>query len=201
MIYCLFLAGYHGSGKDTGYDFFKKTCDVNQTPCIRVSIADYIKIDAANKFGFDLQDAHDRAKKDEPNIMLHGKSPREVCRKYAEDKFRENKTYFSDLAINDLKETLRKNPVSVQQDMFVIITDFRFREDYYNFVRKLEDCIKRIIFRAIWIERKQNKVPDPVLEPEERALDDFAFDDQIDNSSSLEDYEKSIKNTMIKMTK
>lgn len=199
MIYCLFLAGYHGSGKDTGFECFKRCCDVDGTQCIRVSIADYIKIDAAKQFGFDLKDAHDRTKKDEPNVKLNGKTPREVCRKYAEDKFRENKTYFSDLAISDLKKTFCENPVSAQKDMFVIITDFRFREDYYNFVQSLEDCVKRIIFRAIWIERKQIKVPDPKLEPEERALDDFAFDDQIDNSSSLEDYEKAVKDIMVKM--
>ena len=178
----IFLAGYSCSGKDTVADYLVKHKGYR-----KFAFADSLKQLCAMKYHFDITKCyHQAGKKEMITIQMPEESQKLGAPKIMEFSVR-------DILINEAQFQRKRNPnifveelvkrLSTCTNEHIVISDFRYLNEYYYFKRNGK-------FEINTIRINRDSIV-PMKDPSEHQLQDFSFGYQIENNSTLSQlYEK-----------
>jgi hypothetical protein len=163
----IMASGLISSGKDTLADLLVKFKGYK-----KFSLASVLKKFASEKYGFDENLCHTQEGK--KTIVFAGKTVRELLIIESEAAKAMDKYYFADKVIKCI----------LQDDSSkIVISDFRFPEEYLRFKEFFSDV------KTVKVVRASVKPQDFASE---HQLDNFLFDLEISNDGSLKDFENYI---------
>jgi len=172
MANIILIGGKAGSGKDTVAEFLVNNCNFTQFAYAN-ALKDYVSVSFnINRQLFDTQEG----KMSEIIVNNRKTTPRQMLIDVSLEKKKENPLIWIQKVIESIKICDNKQ---------VVISDFRFPEEYTELIK--------IFDNVITIQIKRNEALN-IDDHSERALNNFKFDYIIYNNSSKEDlYKKVLK--------
>lgn len=171
MYQIVMLAGKLCSGKDTLGKYL-----IEKHGFVRIALADSIKEYVSLKYKIDLATCHSQEGKKQLVLVDNKQVPvRQLLINEGREK---GSKFWSDIVINKIKNQSNKK---------VVITDFRFPEEYHNIAKVFFDPPPT----TIEITRKSLIVNEFSKDLSETALSSFLFNHTIKNDYTIEDLYKS----------
>ena len=177
------LTGKKHSGKDTTADYL-----VNNYNFIKIAFADSLKMACREIFGFNNDQLFDENIKEQIDKDW-GHSPREIFQKVGTELFRNTLPQLcvnihDDIWIRSVEKKIKNiiNNTNDKNNIKIVITDIRFPNEL-TFVQNYGGHIWKIL-------RDEQQLTNEQLTNEhssEKHLNNFSYDHQINNNSTLDD--------------
>ena len=170
--YIILLSGKAGSGKDVVADYL-----VNFQHFEKFAFADALKTFVSTKYGIDKNLMYSQEGK-KTKVLVNGKiliSVRDLLIKVATRKRKYNPDLWVDVVIGKIKKKLSD---SKDKPIKIVISDFRYKNEYEKIVKTFEKDIK------IFTIRLERDLAENIIDPSETSLDDFVFDKTLTNNST-----------------
>lgn len=174
--YIILIAGKAGSGKDTISDYL-----VEKYNFVKFAFADALKKHVSKKYKINKKLMYTQKGK-KTVVNEDGLTVRDVLITEAMNVRGTDPDFWVDIVIENIENTI-KNKDNVK----IVISDFRFPNEYYKLYLKYSNIYTVEIIRPdISCINSINNIP-------ETSLNTFQFDHIINNNSTLEDLYRSVK--------
>ncbi len=188
------LTGKTHSGKDTIADYL-----VNNYRFIKIAFADSLKLACKEVFGFSNNQLYDEKLKEEIDNDW-GHSPREIFQKVGTELFRYAlpklcSNIHDDIWIRSVDKKI-KNIINNTMDtdkLRIVITDIRFPNEH-KFVQDNNGLILKIL------RNTEDQLCETNEHISEKNIDNFTFDYQINNNSTIDNLYKNVDSLINKIS-